>query len=131
MMTQSYAFSGMWHSIYRVRRGSKQELTEVEHYCTLYEQGNQLVLETLPSADGSYMLARFTVDGRVITGTYHSQNSQKVSAKGAAYYGAAQLILSEDNNKLIGKAVGFGQSMKVKTSDWELTRIQDISSIKR
>ena len=123
--------SGIWHSRYRLRRGPDQETIEVEHDCILYEQGNRLVLETLPSRDGSYMLARFTVDGSIITGTYHSQNSQQVSAKGAAYYGAAQLILSDDGNKLEGKAVGFGQSMKVKTSDWELTRVQDAAALRQ
>ena len=122
-MADVYDFSGIWHSKYRVPAGSDKKIVEVEHDFVMYRHGDHLVLETLPKEDGSYMLARFTIDGRIITGTYHSQNSQQATAKGASYYGAAQLVLDEDGNTLRGEAVGFGRDMKVKMSEWTLSRV--------
>jgi hypothetical protein len=91
----------------------------------MYRHGNHLTIESLPNSDGSYMMARFTLDGRIATGSYHSQNSPKSATKGAIYYGAAQLILDEDGNALHGLGVGFGRDMKVKMSNWDLFRLHD------
>lgn len=121
----------MWHSKYSAQMGSAQKLAVVEHDCIAYQQGDHLIIETLPNKRNLYLFARFSIDGRILTGTYHSQNTPQTAAKEAAYYGAAQLILSDDGNKLEGKAVGFGQSMKVKTSDWELTRVQDAATLRQ
>lgn len=118
-----YDFSGVWHSKYRVPSGPDQKIIETEHDVVMYKHGSHLVIETLPKEDGSYMMARFTIEGRIITGTYHSENSPKSATKGAVYFGAAQLVLNEDGDKLEGKAVGFGRDMQVKMSDWTLTRI--------
>jgi hypothetical protein len=116
-------FSGVWHSKYRVPSGPEGKIIETEHDVVMYRQGNHLIIETLPKEDGSYMMARFAIDGRIVTGTYHSENSPKSSAKGAVYHGAAQLILNEEGSTLKGKGVGFGKNMEVKISDWELARI--------
>ena len=69
------------------------------------------------------MIARFSLDGRIATGTYHSQNTPKTAAKGAVYYGAAQMVLAPDSSALRGKGVGFGKDMEVKMSEWELVHI--------
>lgn len=121
----TYDFSGIWHSKYRVPSGPDQKIIETEHDVVMYRHDNHLVIETLPKEDGSYMTARFTLEGRIATGTYHSENSPKSAAKGAVYFGAAQLILSDDGHTLAGKAVGFGKDMQVKMSDWSLTRIHN------
>lgn len=116
-------FSGIWHSKYCVASGTEGKIIETEHDVVMYRHGDHLTIEALPKEDGSYMMARFTLDGRIATGTYHSENSPKSAAKGAIYYGAAQLILDEDRSTLRGKGVGFGRDMQVKISDWTLTRI--------
>jgi hypothetical protein len=121
-MALIYEFSGIWHSKYRVRSGPERKVIETEHDVVMYHHDDHLIVESLPSSGGPYMMARFTLDGRIATGTYHSQNSPKSAAKKAIYYGAAQLILDKDGNALRGKGVGFGKDMKVKTSDWELVR---------
>ena len=122
-MASLYDFSGLWRSKYRVASGPKRKIIETEHDVAMYRRGNHLIVESLPSKNGSYMTARFTLDERIATGTYHSENSPKSAAKKAIYYGAAQLILDQDGNALRGKGVGFGQDMKIKTSDWELVRV--------
>lgn len=119
-----YDFSGVWRSKYVVTSGSQGKIIETEHDVVMYRHGNHLTVESIPNEEKSYMMARFTLDGRIATGSYHSQNSPKSATKGAIYYGAAQLILDEDGNALRGKGVGFGRDMLVKVSDWELIRLK-------
>src|SRR5262245_43311111 len=103
---KGYDFSGVWRSTYRVQSGATKNIVEIEHYVVLYHTGNQLVVESLPNTEGSYLVARFTLDGRIATGSYQSQNAPKSAAKGAIYYGAAQLVLDDDGKALRGKGVG-------------------------
>ena len=121
-MVTSYDFSGIWQSTYRVESGAEKKLIVTEHDVVIYLKDNHLIVESLPNSEGSYLMGRFTLDGRIATGYYHSQNSPKSAAKHAVYYGAAQLILDPDGNALRGKGVGFGKDMEVKMSGWELVR---------
>lgn len=122
-MTAEYNFSGVWHSKYTVSSGPEKKIIVTEHDVTMYHNGDHLIVESLPNPEGSYMMGRFTLDGRIATGSYHSQNSPKSAAKRALYYGAAQLILDEDGKALRGKGVGFGKDMQIKISDWELVKV--------
>ena len=121
-MASTYDFSGVWRSKYKVESGPERKVIVTEHDMVMHHLGNHLIAESLPNESGSYLLARFTLDGPIATGTYHSENSPKSAAKKAIYYGAAQLILDPDGNALRGKGVGFGKDMQVKMSDWELVR---------
>lgn len=118
-----YDFSGVWLSSYRYAGRSLKDIRDTEHFVVMYKRGNQLIMESIPDTKGSYMMARFKLDGRIATGTYHSQNSPHSAAKGALYYGAAQLILDDDGKALRGKGVGFGKNMDIKVTDWELVHI--------
>jgi hypothetical protein len=121
MATDEYDFSGVWLSTYRSTSTSKP--VDTEHYVVLRNIGNQLVVESMPNTKGSYLLGRFTLDGRVATGSFQSQNSPHSSAKGALYYGAAQLVMDEDGKAWRGMSVGFGKSMEVKSSHWQLVHV--------
>ncbi len=121
-MANDYDFSGVWRSSY-IYADKSDSLPLTEHYVTLYRKGNQLIAESIPNTEGSYMMARFTLDGRIATGSYQSQNSPRSSAKGALYYGAAQLILDDDGKALRGKGVGFGKDLEIKVTNWELVHI--------
>lgn len=118
-----YDFSGVWRSSYSVKSGADNQLQETEHYVTMARMGNTLIVESIPDTKGSYLMGRFTLDGRIATGSYQSQNSPKSATKGAIYYGAAQLVLDEDGKALRGMGVGFGKDMKVKASVWELVHV--------
>lgn len=120
--SDNYDFSGVWRSTHH-KNGEGSATPETDHYVTMQLIGNQLIVESIPSANGSYLFARFTLDGRIATGNYHSHNSPHTKAKGALYYGAAQLILDDDGKALRGKGVGFGKDMKVKTTTWELVHV--------
>ena len=116
-----YDFSGVWRSSYHKSEDPKKVLTE--HYVTMRLIGNQLIIENIPTPSGSYLLGRFTLDDRVATGSYQSQNSPNNSTKGALYYGAAQLVLSKDGRSFKGMGVGFGEDLKVKSTIWEIDHL--------
>lgn len=121
--TDDYDFSGVWLSTYRFKSGLTGDILETEHYVTLQRIGNQLVLESLPNTHGTYMMGRFTLDGRIATGSYQSQNSPHSSVKGGLYYGAAQLVIDPDGRALRGMGVGFGKGLEVKPTDWTIVRL--------
>ncbi len=123
MAGDDYDFSGVWLSTYRFTSGLTGERMETEHYVTLRRIGNQLVVESMPNTKGSYLLGRFTLDGRIATGSYQSQNSPLSSAKGALYYGAAQLVMDEDGRAWRGMGVGFGKDLEIKPSHWQLVHV--------
>lgn len=119
--SDNYDFSGVWRSThYKATTPSTQK---TDHYVTMRLIGNQLVAESIPSATGSYLFARFTVEGKVATGMYQSENSPHTRTKGAVYYGAAQMILDEDGKALRGMGVGFDKDMKVVPTMWELVHV--------
>jgi hypothetical protein len=119
--SDNYDFSGVWRSTHHKAIG--KNVPKTDHYVTLRLIGNQLIVESIPSANGSYLFARFTLESNVATGTYQSENSPHTRTKGAVYYGAAQLILSKDGKKLEGMGVGFDQDMKVEPTVWNLTHV--------
>lgn len=118
-----YDFSGVWLSTYSFKSGLSGDILETEHYVTLQRIGNQLIVESIPNTNDSYILGRFTLDGRIATGSWQSQNSPLSSTKGGLYYGAAQLVLDADGKALRGMAVGFGRGMEVKASKWQLVHL--------
>ncbi|MEK7152923.1 MAG: hypothetical protein AAB834_03180 [Patescibacteria group bacterium] len=129
-MADNYDFSGVWRSTYH--KATIDDAPETDQYVTMQLIGDQLIVESIPSRSGSYLLARLTLDGRIATGSYQSQNSPHSAAKDALYYGAAQLVLDSDGKALRGKGVGFGKDLKVKTTVWELIRVgQDNEEAKK
>lgn len=122
-MSKKYDFSGIWRSSYRFKSGLTNEILETEHYVTMHQKGKYLIVESLPNSQGSYLWAKFTLDGRLATGMYHSENSPLSSKKGAIYYGAAQMLIDEDGQALQGKGVGYGKDLEIKTSDWKLMHV--------
>lgn len=123
MTAQHYDFSGVWLSTYSFVSGLNGEQLETDHYVTLHRRGDQLVVESIPNIKGSYMMGRFTLEDRIATGYYHSENSPKSSHKGAVYDGAAQLLLSEDGKALVGKYVGYGNELEIKSGDWKIVHV--------
>lgn len=117
-------FSGVWRSsYYKTEDESSKHRVETEHYVTIRCMGNQVIVESIPGPSESYLLGRFTIDGRVLTGSYQSQNSPHNSAKGALYYGAAQLVMDKNGQAMRGMGVGFGENMEVKSTHWEIVRV--------
>lgn len=123
MARDEYDFTGVWLSTYNFKSGNTGEVLETDHYVTLRRIGNQLIVESMPNTKGSYMMARFTLDGRIATGSYQSQNSPLSSTKEGLYYGAAQMIISPDGKTIAGMGVGYGKDMEIKPSNWKIVHV--------
>jgi hypothetical protein len=116
-------FSGIWRSTFRYQSsGRGDQEFETEHYSIIHEKGDDIVIESLPSQN-SYRVTRLKLDGRVATGTWEQQNSEKGYYEGKRYWGAIQLVLDEDGKAMRGMWIGFGENMKVKSGPWEIVRI--------
>jgi hypothetical protein len=123
-------FSGIWRSDYTYHSSDRDEDLLSQHYVRMYPKGNELIVESVPNVNESYMLARFTVDNNVLTGSWQDVTDPKGDYKGSIYYGAAQLMLTDDK-KLTGKWVGFGKNNEVKTGPWQFIYIgEDESALK-
>jgi hypothetical protein len=124
-------FSGIWLSTYTYHSSVRDANLESKHYVRAYPKKDLLIMETIPEVNDSYMLARFTLDGNIATGTWQEGTSPKGAYKGVIYHGAGQLIISDDGKSFKGKWVGFGKTMEVKTGDWEFTYLgEDVSVVK-
>lgn len=117
-------FFGTWlSSHYKIADGPTAPKTE--YYVTLHLLDDQLIVESIPREDKSYLFARFTLEGKVATGVYHSENAPNTRAKDVVYYGSAQLILDEDGKALHGMGVGFDRDMKTSATAWSIVHISD------
>jgi hypothetical protein len=121
--------AGIWRSDYPYRSSEHDEDRTSIEYVRLYPKGYGFVVETVSKANESYMLARFTLDGNVATGSWQEATSLKGEYKGVEYHGAGQLIVSDDGKRMIGKWIGFGKNMEVKTGPWEFTYLGDDASV--
>lgn len=118
-------FSGIWRSDYTYHNSDLNEDRLSQHYVRMYPKGNELIVESVPGLNESYMLARFSIDGNVATGSWQEVTDPNGDYKGIIYHGAAQLIITDDQKKLKGKWVGFGKNMEVKTGPWAFSYIAE------
>jgi hypothetical protein len=121
-MARGYDFSGIWHSVYDYTSSSKPGTFQSESDVKIQAVGNQVIIQSTPNDFGDYILIRLTQDDRILTGSWYEQTSPKGSYKGVGYYGAIQLILSEDGNEMRGKWVAFDRQMNVRSDNWVITR---------
>lgn len=94
-----------------------------EYDVRIHRIGNQLIIESLPNKERSYLVAKLDLDGRIATGTYEEHTSPITSYQGKIYRGALQLILDDDGNAFRGKYVAFSRTMVVFSNDWVITRL--------
>jgi hypothetical protein len=121
-------FSGQW-SLTCWHPSSDDSTEEENRYeGALHTREHGIVFESKPNEDGSYMLARITVDGNLATGSWHSGTPPKSDFNGMMYSGAGQLLLSDDGNTMEGMWAGAGldrssNKPRVYTGRWRLERL--------
>lgn len=122
--------SGVWLTTYKYHNSHRDVELESKHYVRAYTKDNLIIMETIPEYNDSYMLARFSQDDKILTGTWQEGTDPKGDYEGAIYHGAGQLIVSDDGKSIEGKWVGFGKKMDIKTGKWEFKYLgEDVSSI--
>ncbi|HEY0018531.1 MAG TPA: hypothetical protein VGC13_19645 [Longimicrobium sp.] len=70
------------------------------------------------SAGRMYFVNGEVSQGTYLTGTWYDE------AEGSTYHGAFQLRIRPNNDSMVGKWVGFGESGEIKTGVWEWRRVE-------
>lgn len=125
----NHHFAGIWRSDYTYHSSDRDADATSVNYVRLYPKGGELVLESIPEVNNSYLVARFWLDDNVATGSWQEVTSAEGDYHGAIYHGAAQLIIDDDRKAMSGKWVGFGKKMEVKTGPWTLTYLGEDSAV--
>lgn len=122
-MADTHDFSGLWHSKYTYHNDIESSGVS-EHEIKIYKTGNQVVLQSVPNKEKSYFVARLTIDENSLIGTWQEHSSPTGKYKGQIYYGAAQLLIDNDQ-KMHGKVIMINHELKIITGDWEVTKTKD------
>jgi hypothetical protein len=121
-------FLGIWRSDYSYNNSELNADEVSQQYVRIYRKSGELIVESIPDPEGSYMYARFSIDGNIVTGSWQQVTSPRGDYKGIIYHGAAQLLLTDNGTKLSGKWVGFGKKMEIKTGPWKFVYIGEDES---
>jgi hypothetical protein len=119
--TLDHAFTGIWLSEYTYHSTTKDADINAKGYVRVFEKDTTLVIESVPGLMESYCLLRLTKDGDILTGSWQEHTSPHGDYKGAVYYGAIQMVLSDNGKAMSGQWVGFGKRMDIKTGPWKIT----------
>jgi len=122
-MAKDFDFSGTWRSSYTFTTPSPDADFTDTYEVQIHEAGNQLVIQSLPNDEGSYILLRLTLDGRIATGTWYEHTSPKGHYKGVMYYGPLQFVMDEDGNALRGNWLGVDDNMKMQGGEQTVVRV--------
>lgn len=122
-MDQSLVPDGIWKSLYRYPSDERGEEFEGQHYMRLHRKNNRLIFESAAETSSSYLMIRLSINDHVATGSWQEETDPNGYYKGAVYYGALQMILSDDGREMKGKWIGFGKDMTVNVGPWELTYV--------
>ena len=123
-MTEQFDFSGTWHSAYQYFNRVEPKGNVSEHDLKLYRTGKHVVMQSVPNAEGSYFIARLTLDSdlRILTGTFEEQTSPTGTYKAQFYYGAGQLLIDPSGKSMHGKVAVYNLEMQINCGDWKLAR---------
>lgn len=124
-------FSGLWQCTYWYpsNKALGDESSTYEMKACL--DGTDLVLESIPNDEQSYMFVRLSIVDNVAMGNWQETTSPAGEFKGALYSGAGQLIVRPATLHMEGKWAGAGFDHKLKTmriysGNWEIKPIKNI-----
>ena len=121
----SSELKGVWRSRYRYYSQSRGAHFYSEHIVKFYPHDRQVVVESLPDVNASYLLMRLSIDDGLATGSWQEHTEENGYYKGAVYYGAVQFVIAKDRKHMEGKWVGFGRHAVINDGPWELTHLCD------
>lgn len=127
MAAQDNQLAGEWYCWhwYPNKQDAGEDITK--NKMKAYQQGEDLVLESEPNHEGSYMFIRLAVADNIATGTWQETTSPTGEFAQAMYSGAGQMVIDDDRQNMKGKWVGAGLDRKlgkqrVYTGRWALSR---------
>lgn len=116
-------FSGVWRSHYVYHSTGRKSDFEDEHYVTAHQRGNQLVFQSLPVVNDSYLIVRLSISDILATGSWEETTATNSYYKGRTYMGVLQLVIADDGKSMKGKWVGFGAQKEINIGPWEFTYV--------
>lgn len=127
-MSDAKTFEGTWHCTYWYPSNVHAGEDTSEYDVTVTRSGNQLILESKPTENGSYILIRLSLEDDIATGTWHETTAPEGAFKGMVYSGALQLIVNKDATVMEGKWVGIGRDYEMNRPDiytgkWKLNKL--------
>lgn len=120
------SFSGLWRCVYWYPSNTHDGDDPSEYTMQAYRHADNLILESLPNEEKSYMLVRLKLAGDVATGNWHETTSPTGEFKGALYSGAGQLLIDPETYAMEGQWAGAGfdhehNKMEIYSGRWEIT----------
>lgn len=115
-------FSGVWHSIYHYKHPGLDGLQESVHDVKILRRGDNLVIESLPNEENSYLVMRLKLDERTAVGTWEEHTSPTGPHKREVYSGAVLLLLNEAGNFFDGMFLSVDRRNHVKSNYWQISR---------
>ena len=110
--------TGIWLSRYEFESSGRGILSN-RHYVMVLQRGAHLMVRSLP-ASASRLSLELDVNGQVVTGTWTEHTSREGYYGGAVYNGALQMLLAPTEHSMVGKWVGFGRRLEMKTGNWSM-----------
>jgi hypothetical protein len=128
MTIQDATLSGTWRCThwYPSKDDASEDITENEMHA--HKDGDDLVFESMPNAEGSYMFVRLTVRGDIATGSWHETTSPEGDFQSANYSGAGELLIDQEGKHMEGQWAGAGfdhaqNKQRIYTGKWQLTYV--------
>jgi len=123
-------FSGLWRCVYWFPSNRFVGEEPSEYQMESHQDGDTLVMESVPNEEGSYMLVRLKLDGEIATGNWHETTSPTGEFKGATYSGAGQLTIDPKTHYMEGKWAGAGydhklKKMRIYSGNWEISPVRE------
>lgn len=126
-------FSGIWKCThwYPSKDDASEDVTE--NQMRAHRDGDDVVFESTPNEEGSYMFMRLTIRGEVATGSWHETTAPGGDFASANYSGAGQLLVDQDGKHLEGQWAGVGfdhaaNKQRIYTGRWELSYVGPASN---
>jgi len=122
-------FTGTWHCVCWFPSNRFVGNESKEYDMEGYWDGDDLVLESIPTPDKWYMFVRLRVKDNIATGSWYSVTAPDSEFKGAQYDGSGQLIIDPKTLFMEGKWAGAGldrklKKMRIYTGNWEIAPVR-------
>lgn len=122
-------YSGNWHLSYWYPSNKQPGTEETSEYDVTAEQvGHDLVLQSQPTEDGSYILLKLATDDVYAAGSWTESTAPEGQFGGMIYSGVVQLLITDAGRKMEGIWAGVGRDLQkhrpgVYSGRFELTRL--------
>jgi hypothetical protein len=122
----SHDFSGVWNSRFGWVNSLEPQGNISEYDVIIYQNGNQLVMQSVPNELGNYFVARLSLNDEFLNGTWQEQAQPQGEYSGQIYNGVGMLKIDKSGNMMCGKIVEYNNDMEIVSGDWKIVRSHQV-----